>query len=55
MADVKTSQDVGYTAQGEPGKQCHDCTNYIAVDETCGNCFGHNVQSAGSCSFFQVK
>jgi len=55
MPDVKTSQDVGYTPLGELGKQCKDCTNYVAADECCGNCFGHNVQATGSCNLFQAK
>ena len=55
MTDIKTSQEVNYTANGELGKQCKDCVNYVPTDETCGNCMGHNVSANGSCDFFKAK
>jgi hypothetical protein len=55
MAEVKTSQDVGYTKNGEPGKQCRDCANYEAVDDNSGNCFGHQVLATGNCQSFKAK
>ena len=55
MPDVKTSQDVSYTAEGEAGKQCKDCLNFKPVDNNCGNCFGHKVSALGSCSYFTAK
>ena len=55
MDDVKTSQEVGYTVNGEPGRQCQDCVNYIRVDDTDGNCLGHKVVAVGSCKSFKAK
>lgn len=55
MTEAKTSQEVNYTANGELGKQCKDCINYVPTDETSGNCMGHNVSVSGSCNFFKAK
>jgi len=55
MTNIKTSQEVSYTTNGESGKQCKDCANYISVDETRGICFDHNVVPSGSCIFFKAK
>jgi len=55
MGEVKTSQDVGYTTNGESGKQCKDCKHLQAIDDNYGNCFGHRVATSGSCNNFTAK
>lgn len=49
--------DVQYTAQGESGKQCKDCSMYKQDPSKpeCGDCFGHQVLAAGSCNMFKAK
>ena len=55
MVNTKDSGDVAYTPQGEVGKQCKDCKNYVPVDDKSGNCFGHLVVASGSCRYFTPK
>jgi hypothetical protein len=55
MVDLKTSQEVDYTPNGEPGKQCQNCVNYISVDDEGGECMGHKVVATGHCNYFEAK
>ena len=55
MSDTKTSSEVGYTDNGPAGRQCSGCGNYVATDESCGTCLGHDVQACGSCNHFVAK
>ncbi len=55
MADKKTSQDVGYTPVGKPGRQCQNCINYVKEGDTYGECMGHKVVAIGSCNYFEAK
>ena len=47
--------EVNYVVKGEPGKTCADCKNYKDKDGMTGDCYGHEVLAAGSCSLFEKK
>jgi len=55
MDELKTSQEVNYTAFGQVGKQCRGCKSFAALDDNYGNCLGHKVSIAGSCDYFTAK
>lgn len=47
--------DVRYIVKGEPGKTCAECAVYKEKGNGLGDCFGHEVLAAGSCSMFTRK
>jgi hypothetical protein len=47
--------EVKYVVQGEPGKTCADCKNFKDTGNGKGDCYGHEVLTAGSCNLFEKK
>lgn len=49
-------EDVKYDVNGQPGKQCKDCSEFTAHadDAAKGDCHGHEVVATGTCNFFHA-
>ncbi len=49
--------EVNYVEQGEPGRTCAECKNFVpdTENEGVGKCFGYTVSAKGSCNLFEAK
>lgn len=54
---MANEQDVNYVIEGELGKQCKDCGEFMVHEDNAemGDCHGHEVAAGGSCNLFHAK